>query len=48
MDNERYWNEIILRVYDSEWWQKPNPKNEMETKISLARSAFLDSLYYEG
>lgn len=46
MNNERYWNEIILRIYDSEWWQKPNPKNETERKITSARSAFLDSLYY--
>lgn len=46
MDNERYWNEIILRIYDSDWWQKPNPKNETERKITSARSAFLDSLYY--
>jgi hypothetical protein len=48
MSHERYWNEIILRINDSEWYQKPTPTNEMERKISLARSAFLDSLYYEG
>ncbi|MGC5745618.1 restriction endonuclease PLD domain-containing protein [Chryseobacterium sp. NFX27] len=46
MNHERYWNEIILRISDSDWYQKPTPKNEMERKISLARSAFLDSLYY--
>jgi HKD family nuclease len=46
MNNERYWNEIILRIYDSDWWQNPAPKSEIEIKISLARSAFLDSLYY--
>lgn len=47
MNNERYWNKIILRIYDSEWWQKPDPQNEIERKISSARSAFLDSLYYD-
>ncbi|GGG62765.1 phospholipase D family protein [Epilithonimonas arachidiradicis] len=48
MNHERYWNEIILRINDCEWYQKPTPTNAMERKISLARSAFLDSLYYEG
>ncbi|WP_426278595.1 restriction endonuclease PLD domain-containing protein [Chryseobacterium sp. S-02] len=48
MDHERYWNEVILRIADSEWYQKPDPKDEMERKISMARSAFLDSLYYNA
>jgi len=48
MNNERYWEEIILRIYDSNWWQNPEPKNEIESKIHDARSAFLDSIYYEG
>ncbi|WP_346986000.1 phospholipase D family protein [Chryseobacterium sp. POE27] len=48
MDHERYWNEIILRIADSEWYQKPHPKDEMERKISMARSTFLDSLYYNA
>lgn len=47
MNHERYWNDIILRINDSEWYQKPAPTNEMERKISLSRSAFLDSLYYK-
>ena len=46
MNNERYWEEIVMRIFDSEWWCNPTPKNEIERKISLARSAFLDSLYY--
>ena len=46
MNNERYWDEIILRIYDSDWWQRPAPKSDVEAKISLARSSFLDSLYY--
>ena len=47
LDYERYWNDIILRIYDSEWWINPNPKNEDERKVSNGRSAFLDALYYE-
>lgn len=48
MDSERYWEDIILRIYDSDWWQNPDPKNEIENKIHDARSAFLDTIYYEG
>lgn len=48
MNYERYWNEIIARIYDSEWWVNPNPKNNKEKRVSEARAAFLDSLYYEG
>ncbi|MDD4417118.1 MAG: phospholipase D family protein [Proteiniphilum sp.] len=47
MDYDRYWDDIVERIYDSDWWQNPDPKNETEEKISEARAAFLDSLYYE-
>lgn len=43
---ERYWDEIIERIYDSNWWLNPEPKNKPEQSISDARAAFLDSLYY--
>jgi hypothetical protein len=44
---ERYWDDIILRIYDSEWWINPKPRNIEEKNISDSRAAFLDSLYYE-
>jgi hypothetical protein len=47
MDYERYWDDIVERIYDCEWWQNTNPKNPVEEKISQARAAFLDSLYYD-
>lgn len=47
MNYQRYWDDIIERIYDSEWWQNPYPKNEQELKVNDARAAFLDSLYYE-
>lgn len=47
MDYDRYWDDIVERIYDSDWWQNPNPKNETEEKVNEARAAFLDSLYYE-
>lgn len=47
MSYERYWDDIIERIYDSNWWQDPKPRNKTEEKVSQARAAFLDSLYYE-
>ncbi len=46
LDYERYWDEIIKRIYDSNWWLNPEPKNNIEKSVSDSRSAFLDSLYY--
>jgi hypothetical protein len=42
-----YWEHVVMRIYDSEWWLKPNPTNKMEQRISDSRAAFLDSIYYE-
>jgi hypothetical protein len=47
MTYERYWTDIIASIIDSHWWQNPKPVNEFDKNISLARAAFLDSLYYE-
>ncbi|MFW5721225.1 MAG: hypothetical protein ACOCWW_02440, partial [Bacteroidota bacterium] len=47
LDYPRYWDDIILRIYDSEWWLNPDPVNETEKQVSDSRAAFLDSLYYE-
>ena len=46
MNYEKYWEDIILRIYDSDWWSRPEPKNRNEEKICKTRAAFLDSLYY--
>ena len=48
MTYDRYWTDIIERIFDSEWWLNPTPKNEQEEKISETRAAFLDALYYEA
>lgn len=47
MTYDRYWTDIIERIFDSEWWLNPDPKNEQEERISETRAAFLDVLYYE-
>ena len=48
MTYDRYWTDIIERIFDSDWWLNPDPKNEQEEQISETRAAFLDALYYEG
>ena len=47
MNYDRYWDDIIERIYDSEWWRNPDPLDDTERRVSNARAAFLDSLYYE-
>lgn len=42
-----YWDHIIERIYDSEWWLHPLTSTNQEIKISNARAAFLDAIYYE-
>ena len=43
-----YWEHIIERIYDSEWWRNPIVASKEEQQISNARAAFLDAIYYEG
>lgn len=47
LDYDRYWDEIVERIYDSDWWLHPNPKDNIEKDVSNSRAAFLDSIYYE-
>jgi hypothetical protein len=47
LDYDRYWNEIVERTFDSDWWINPKPKDDIEKDVSNSRAAFLDSIYYE-
>lgn len=47
IDYNGYWEHIIERIYDSEWWQNPIASTQQEKQISNARAAFLDAIYYE-
>lgn len=47
MNYSRYWNEVIERIFDSEWWNVPCPMDDLGKKIYGGRSALLDVLYYE-
>ena len=47
IDYKGYWEHVIERIYDSEWWLNPTGSSKQEQKISKARAAFLDAIYYE-
>ena len=44
---EIYWDSIIERIMDSTWWNAPCPNSQIESEVWRARTAFLDSIYYE-
>lgn len=46
MSYERYWDEIVERIADSEWYLNPAATSRDEERVGEARAAFLDSLYY--
>jgi hypothetical protein len=47
IDYKGYWEHVVLRIYDSEWWLNPKTTSKQEQRISNARAAFLDAIYYE-
>lgn len=47
IDYKGYWEHVIERIYDSEWWLNPTASTKQEQQISNARAAFLDAIYYE-
>lgn len=46
MNLERYWDEIVVPISESDWKIHPKPKNEMERKIAKYSAAFMDAMYY--
>ena len=46
LDYERYWNEIVARVFDSPWWNAKRPKNHEDAEVWKSRAAFLDAIFY--
>lgn len=47
MSYERYWDELLQRIYNSVWWQSEMPNQEKELKVWKARAAMLDAIFYE-
>jgi hypothetical protein len=47
MTFDRYWEDIIETIYNSNWWtEKSILKNGQDRKIKEAKAAFLDVLYF--
>jgi len=44
---ERYWEEVVLRLKQSPWWQSPEPSDPTEKDVWRARAAMLDAIFYE-
>lgn len=44
---EKYWNQIIIPIQESTWWQTMRPKGQ-DGQLWDNRSAMLDSIIYEG
>ena len=47
LNYERYWDEVVLRLMDSPWWQSPEPSRPKERALWHARAAMLDAIFYE-
>ncbi len=45
-DLNGYWDQVVERVIDSEWWDSARPLTEEDAKIWDGRAAFLDAMYY--
>jgi len=48
VDKDYYWDEIINRIKECEWWKTNKPKDKTENDIWNARAAFIDSLLYKS
>ena len=46
IDYERYWDEVVLRLMASPWWQSPQPIGSTERAVWSARAAMLDAIFY--
>lgn len=47
IDYERYWNEVILRIQSSPWWQSPEPTQADAREAWHGRTAMLDAIFYD-
>ena len=48
LDYERYWDEVVLRLMDSPWWQSPEPTSLKERAAWRGRAAMLDAIFYRA
>jgi hypothetical protein len=45
---ETYWELILFKIINSEWWLHPKPKSNTESQISNTRAAFIDAFCYQA
>lgn len=43
---EKYWDNVVIPITESKWWNADRPINALERKIWDGRAAMLDALYY--
>jgi HKD family nuclease len=47
IDLDDYWEKVVERLTDSNWWYSPEPEDALEKRIWKCRAAFLDMMFYE-
>ncbi len=47
VDLDDYWEKVVQRITDSNWWNSPKPQNELEVRVWKCRAAFLDVRFYD-
>ena len=47
LNAERYWDEILLHIYDTAWFNSSRPQNTIEQQAWNGRVALIDCIYYE-
>ena len=47
VDFENYWDKVVARLIDANWWNAPAPKDKLERRVWKCRAAFLDARFYE-
>ncbi|MEQ6349629.1 phospholipase D family protein [Ralstonia pseudosolanacearum] len=47
LDYDRYWEEVVVRLKQSPWWQSSEPSDPTESEAWHARAAMLDAIFYE-
>ena len=47
VDLDGYWEKVVERLTDSNWWNSPEPQDELEKRIWKCRAAFLDVRFYD-
>jgi len=47
LNAERYWDEILLRIYDTPWFNSSRPSASTEQQAWSGRVALIDCIYYK-